>query len=129
MTFVVREGDSTSTGGFVLKASGRQLCDERRLARMGDPVWCAACQRVGFIAQGNPTYIDDFVAVATHGQTVRCDCPADEHRLIASQVDVTADMDASIGIPADQAKAAQKAARRLTAALSDGSLTLERPCT
>jgi uncharacterized Zn-binding protein involved in type VI secretion len=126
MTFVVREGDSTSTGGFVLKASGRQLCDERRLARMGDPVWCAVCRRVGFIAQGNPTYIDGFVAVATNGQTVRCDCPDDQHRLISSQDLVTADMDATISIPADLAKTAQKLAKKMTIAISDGSLSLQR---
>lgn len=126
MTFVVREGDLTSTGGFVLKASGRQVCDERRLARMGDPVWCAACQRVGFIAQGNPTYIDDLVAVATHGHTVRCDCPADNHRLISSQQTVTADMQATISIPRELAKTAQKVARKMTVAISAGSLQLER---
>jgi len=126
MTFVVREGDSTSTGGFVLKASGHQLCGERRLARMGDPVWCAVCQRVGFINQGNPTYIDGFVAVATDGQTVRCGCPEDRHRLISSQNQVTADMDATISIPPDLAKAAQKAVKKMNAAISNGSLLPER---
>lgn len=126
MTFVVREGDLTSTGGFVLKASGRQLHDERRIARMGDPVWCAICERVGFIAQGNPTYIDGFVAVATDGQTVRCACPDDRHRLISSQDQVTADMDATISIPADLAKAAQKLAKKMNAAISDGSMSLQR---
>jgi uncharacterized Zn-binding protein involved in type VI secretion len=126
MTFVVREGDSTNTGGFVLKASGRQSYEERRLARMGDPVWCRACQRVGFIAQGNPTYIDDLVAVATNGQTVRCGCPRDRHRLVASQTQLMADMDATIGIPSDQAKVAQKIARKMNAAISEGSLTPER---
>ena len=126
MTFVVREGDSTSTGGFVLKASGRQLCDERRLARMGDPVWCAACERVGFIAQGNPTYIDEFVAVATHGQIVQCNCAGEDHRLIASQDQMAADMDATIGIPADLAKVAQKQAKRMTALIAEGALLLDR---
>lgn len=126
MTFVVREGDSTSTGGFVLKASGRQLCDERRVARMGDPVWCAGCERVGFIAQGNPTYIDEFVAVATNGQTVRCGCPGDRNRLISSQSQLMADMDATISIPADLAKAAQKLARKMNAAINEGSLLPER---
>jgi uncharacterized Zn-binding protein involved in type VI secretion len=126
MTFVVREGDSTSTGGFVLKASGRQLYDERRLARMGDPVWCAVCERVGFINQGNPTYIDEFVAVATNGQTVSCGCPDDRHRLISSQNQVTADMDATISIPPDLAKAAQKVAKKMNAAISNGALAPER---
>jgi hypothetical protein len=93
---------------------------------MGDPVWCAACQRVGFIAQGNPTYIDELVAVATHGQSVRCDCPDDHNRLISSQNTLTADMDATISIPPDLAKMAQKLARKMTAAISDGSMLLER---
>ncbi len=116
MTSVIREGDSTTTGGAVLKTSATQVWDERRLARMGDPVWCAACQQVGFIAQGNPTFIDELVAVATNGQVVRCGCPAGDNRLIASQDQLKADMEATINIPKDQAEKARKRARQMTRA-------------
>lgn len=109
--FVVREGDSTSTGGKVLATSAGQKWDERRLARMGDPVWCAACDQVGFIAQGNPTYIDEFIAVATDGQRVQCGCSGSEHRLIASQDQLQADMQATIEIPKDLAEKARKRAK------------------
>lgn len=113
MTYVIREGDSTTTAGLVLQTSGTQTWEERRLARMGDPVWCAACEQVGYIAQGNPTYIDQVLAVATDGQIVQCDCPLGDHRLIASQDGLCADMDASIEIPKDLAEAARKRAKRL----------------
>ncbi|WP_147464013.1 PAAR domain-containing protein, partial [Pseudomonas cannabina] len=42
MSFIVREGDSTTTGGFVLSGSASEVIDQRRVARMGDPVWCPA---------------------------------------------------------------------------------------
>jgi uncharacterized Zn-binding protein involved in type VI secretion len=116
MTYVVREGDSTTTGGVVLSASGSHTWEDRRLARMGDPVWCEQCAQIGFIAQGNPTFIDELVAVATDGQTVRCGCEEGIHRLIASQDQLQADMDATIKIPKDMADKARKRARRMTRA-------------
>lgn len=119
MTSVIREGDSTTTAGVVLQTSGTQSWGERRLARMGDPVWCAACEQVGYIAQGNPTYIDQLHAVATHGQIVRCDCPVGDHRLIASQDELRADMEATIDIPRDQAEVARKRAKRLSRAMRE----------
>lgn len=124
MASVIREGDATTTGGVVLQTSGTLTCEERRLARMGDPVWCAACGQVGYIAQGNPTYIDQLLAVATDGQRVRCDCADEDHRLIASQDQVKADMNAAIDIPKDLAKKARKRAKRLSEALRQaGSLS------
>ena len=113
MTYVIREGDSTTTGGTVLKSSGTQTLADRRLARMGDPVWCPACEQVGFIAQGNPTFIDQLVAVATHGQAVRCGCTEHTNLLIASQDQLQADMEAMIVIPKDMAEKARKRARQL----------------
>lgn len=116
MAYAVREGDPTSTGGFVISASATQLCEERRLARMGDPVWCPACEKVGYIAQGNPTFIDEFVAVATHGHEVQCDCDRGTHTLFASQQGLAADMDAAIEIPGDMAEEAKLRAEKLTQA-------------
>jgi uncharacterized Zn-binding protein involved in type VI secretion len=122
MVYVIREGDLTTTDGFVISASARTLVQWRKLARMGDPVWCPACQRVGFIAQGNPTYIDEFVAVATHHQAVQCECPPGSHRLLASPGSVMADMEASIDIPGDFADSARMRAARLNVAIQDGTL-------
>ena len=116
MTYVVREGDSTTTGGMVLSATGSHTWEDRRLARMGDPVWCERCAQIGFIAQGNPTFIDELVAVATHGQAVRCGCEEGTHRLIASQTELEADMDATIDIPKDMAEKARKRAKQMTRA-------------
>ena len=104
MTCAIREGDYTSTGGVVLRTSGTLCWEERRVARMGDPVWCEACQQVGFIAQGNPTFVDNFITVATHGQAVSCACPKGTHTLISSQDQLRADMEASITIPEDLAE-------------------------
>ena len=120
MSYVVREDDPTTTGGFVLKASATQLMELRRLARMGDPVWCPACATVGYIAQGNPTFIDEYIAVATHGHYVKCDCNLGSHRLIATQQSLTADMDAAIDIPKGLAKRARLVADKMTVAVKEG---------
>jgi uncharacterized Zn-binding protein involved in type VI secretion len=122
MTQAIREGDATTTGGIVLKASGTLTWEDRRLARMGDPVWCPECQQVGFIAQGNPTFIDQLIAVATHAQAVKCGCAEGTNRLIASQDHLVADMDAAIFIPKDEAEQARKRAKRLTK-----SMQMEHP--
>ena len=114
MTQAIREGDATTTGGTVLKASGTLTWEDRRLARMGDPVWCPECEQVGFIAEGNPTFIDQLIAVATHTQAVKCGCAEGINRLIASQDHLVADMDAAIVIPRDEAEQARKRAKRLT---------------
>lgn len=123
MTQVIREGDLTTTDGFVISASAKMLVQQRKLARMGDPVWCPACERVGYIAQGNPTFIAEFVAVATHDQLVHCDCPPDTHRLRASPGSLAADMEASICIPRDLAHRAQKHAEQLSLAIQQGALS------
>jgi uncharacterized Zn-binding protein involved in type VI secretion len=122
MTYLVREGDATTTGGFVLSTSATHLVDLRRLARMGDPVWCPACRRVGFIAQGNPTYVDEFIAVATQGHTVHCACKAGDNRLIASQQHYCADMDATIPISDELAKQARLNAEQLTRSMKAAAL-------
>ncbi|MEB0040224.1 MULTISPECIES: PAAR domain-containing protein [unclassified Pseudomonas] len=122
MTYVIREGDRTTTDGFVIRASGKVVVQSRKLARMGDLVWCPGCERVGFIAEGNPTYIDHYVAVATQGQTVRCECSPGSHRLLASADSVPADMDATVSIPPDLAEIAHIAAERLLSAIQAGTL-------
>lgn len=124
MSFVVREGDPTTSGGFVLAASASEVIDLRRLARMGDPVWCPACKTVGFIAQGNPTYIDEYIAVATHGHEVSCGCKPGSNQLRASQEQFKADMEAAIPIPDDQAEQAQLNAERISQAIKDGTYHL-----
>jgi uncharacterized Zn-binding protein involved in type VI secretion len=124
MSHAVREGDPTTTGGFVLKASATQQLELRKLARMGDPVWCAACEKVGYIAQGNPTFIDEYLAVATHGHNVKCDCVPGSHRLISTQQNLAADMEATIDIPKDLAKRARQRAEKMTEAIRKGVL----PC-
>ncbi|KTC51224.1 hypothetical protein AO258_18390 [Pseudomonas syringae ICMP 19498] len=134
MSFIVREGDLTTTGGFVLSASASEVIDLRRVARMGDPVWCPACGEIGFIAQGNPTYVDDLVAVATQGHEVQCGCAPGSNTLTTSQEHVRADMDATVDIPEELASTARLYAEHLARSLRDGSYTpevlrpLSQPC-
>jgi uncharacterized Zn-binding protein involved in type VI secretion len=120
MPYVVREDDPTTTGGFVLSASATQRMDERKLARMGDPVWCPACVTVGYIAQGNPTFIDEYIAVATHGHHVRCECAPGSHQLISTQQILAADMDAAIEIPKGLAKRARLVVDKMNDAVKEG---------
>lgn len=121
MSYAVREGDPTTTGGFVLNASATQLIDLRRIARMGDPVWCAACESVGYIAQGNPTFIDEYIAVATHGHAVQCACKPGSNQLISTQESFAADMDAAIAIPDDMALIAKSNADKMTHSIREGT--------
>ncbi|WP_426142326.1 PAAR domain-containing protein [Pseudomonas sp. DWP3-1-2] len=122
MPYIVREGDPTTNGGFVLSASATELMELRRFARMGDPVWCSACASVGYIAEGNPTYIDELIAVATHGHLVHCGCKPGTNTLIASQQVIQADMDAAIAIPADLAEQAKSQADRINRSIKDGTM-------
>ncbi len=119
MPFIIREGDTTTSGGLVSNTSSRVILDGQRVALMGDPVWCPACRSAGYIAQGNPTYVDEFVAVATHGHEVRCGCPPGSNRLIASQDKFQADMDAAIDIPEDMITEARRRAEALTQEIKD----------
>jgi uncharacterized Zn-binding protein involved in type VI secretion len=123
MTYVIREGDLTTTDGFVMAASAKMVVQQRKLARMGDPVWCPACEQVGYIAQGNPTFIAEYIAVATQDQQVHCGCPPGTHRLLASPGSVTADMEATINIPADLAETAHLKAQQLSYAIAQGTLS------
>ncbi|PPS25855.1 hypothetical protein BVY11_23715 [Pseudomonas amygdali pv. morsprunorum] len=125
MSFIVREGDLTTTGGFVLAASASEVIDLRRVARMGDPVWCPACGEIGFIAQGNPTYVNELVAVATQGHEVRCGCAPGSNRLTASQQEIQADMDAAVTLSTELASTARLHAEQLARSLRDGSYTPE----
>ncbi|KTB85540.1 hypothetical protein AO072_06970 [Pseudomonas syringae ICMP 13102] len=131
MSFIVREGDLTTTGGFVLAASASEVIERRRVARMGDPVWCPACKEIGFIAQGNPTYIDELLAVATQGHEVQCGCATGSNTLTTSQEHVRADMDATITIPEELANTARHNAEHLARSMKDGSFTPDvlRPLT
>jgi uncharacterized Zn-binding protein involved in type VI secretion len=106
MAYAVREGDPTTSGGVVLRTSGEQVEGLGRLARMGDAVWCAACRQVGLIAQGNPTLVNEYIAVATESHQVRCACTPGSNRLIATQQVLAADMEATIDIPDDQSERA-----------------------
>ena len=131
MSFIVREGDLTTTRGFVLAASASEVIERRRVARMGDPVWCPACKQIGFIAQGNPTYIDELVAVATQGHEVQCGCEPGSNTLTTSQEHVRADMDATITIPEELANTARQHAEHLARSMKDDSFTPDvlRPLT
>jgi hypothetical protein len=64
MTFVIREGDPTTTGGVVVKGSANTTIESKKAARLSDPVWCPKCSSMGSIAQGNPTVIDESVAIS-----------------------------------------------------------------
>lgn len=121
MTDVIREGDLTTTDGFVITASAKIVVQQRKLARMGDPVWCPECERVGYITEGNPTFIAEYVAVAAHGQAVHCGCPPGSHRLLASPGSVPVDMEATISIPTELADLARMKAERLSQSIQDGA--------
>ncbi|GAA0424350.1 hypothetical protein GCM10008969_54790 [Pseudomonas veronii subsp. inensis] len=125
MVFVIREGDPTTTGGKVVKGSTNTTIEYKKAARISDPVWCPKCSSMGFIAEGNPTFIDEFVAIATHGHVVQCGCPFGSNRLISTQTSTMAAEDTSVTIAPDFAAQAQAATHIWAKAISDGSYKSE----
>jgi len=125
MAFVIREGDPTTTGGKVVKGSTNTTIEYQKAARISDPVWCPKCSSMGFIAEGNPTVIDEFVAIATHGHAVQCGCPFGSNRLISTQTSTMAAEDVSVAIAPDFAAKAQAATHIWAQAIRDGSYKSE----
>lgn len=125
MAYVIREGDPTTTGGKVLAGSTTVNVEYRKAARISDPVWCPKCSSMGFIAEGNPTFIVEGVAVATHGHAVQCGCPSGSNRLIATQSTVMAAEDGSVTIAPELAALAQAATHVWAKAIADGSYNSE----
>lgn len=123
MALVIREGDPTSTGGIVVAGSSTHTVEFRKAARISDPVWCPACKSMGFIAEGNPTVIDEHLAVATEGHAVKCGCPFGSNRLIATQGSVVAGTGGSIGIAPDLAVRAEAATEIWARAIREGTYT------
>jgi uncharacterized Zn-binding protein involved in type VI secretion len=121
MTFVIREGDPTTTGGVVVKGSANTTIESKKAARLSDPVWCPKCSSMGFIAQGNPTVIDESVAIATHGHIVQCGCPFGSNRLISTQSSTMAGEDAGVAIAPEFAAQARAATHIWAKAISEGS--------
>jgi hypothetical protein len=83
---------------------------------------------MGYIAEGNPTFIVEGGAVATHGHAVQCGCPFGSNRLIATQSTVMAAEDGGVGIAPDFAALAQAATHVWAKAISDGSYVSEYSC-
>ena len=121
MAFVIREGDPTTTNGIVVAGSSSNTIENRKAARISDPVWCPSCKSMGYIAEGNPTVIDQYLALATHGHIVKCGCPYGSNRLIATQSTVMAAQEIPVGIAQDLALKAEAGSQVWASAINDGS--------
>ena len=73
--------------------------------------------------EGNPTVIDEYVALATHGHAVKCGCPFGSNRLIATQNTVMAAEDIAVSIAPDLAAKAEAATQVWAKAIREGSYT------
>lgn len=87
--FVIRQGDTTTTGGRVLAGSPSLEVEYAQAARLRDPVQCPRCGTDGQIAEGNPTLLAEGLPVAGAGHLVNCACPPGSHRLVAGQFSVS----------------------------------------
>lgn len=128
MPYIIREGDPTTTGGKVVKGSATTFVEHREAARISDPVWCPRCSSVGYVAEGNPTFIVEGVAVATQGHAVQCGCPLGSNRLIATQNTVMAAEEGSVCIAPDFAALAQAATHVWAKAITEGSYISDFSC-
>ncbi|BFI60771.1 hypothetical protein KD5_05210 [Yersinia pseudotuberculosis] len=71
---VILVGDSTTTGGKVLR--GSPLANQTQgVSRKGDPVFCPACKATGVISEGSTLANISGIAVALEGHNVICGCP------------------------------------------------------
>lgn len=128
VAYVIREGDPTTTGGKVIKGSATTYVEYREAARISDPVWCPKCSSIGFIAEGNPTFIVEGIAVATHGHAVQCGCLLGSNRLLATQRTMMAAEDDRVTIASEFAALAQAATHAWAKAISNGSYKSEYTC-
>lgn len=67
------EGDLTTHGGKVVKASGSFTIDGRRAARLGDPLTCPM-HGISVIVQGDAATLDEGIPLALHGHRGACGC-------------------------------------------------------
>lgn len=125
MAFVIREGDPTTTGGIVVAASAQFIVEHRKAARLSDPVWCPECSSMGFIAEGNPSFIEQNLPVATHDHAVKCGCPFGSNRLIATQSTVSAGDVTPQKIASELAASAEAGTKIWAQAIRDGSYQSE----
>ncbi len=67
------EGDATTHGGKVIKASGSFTIDGRRVARIGDVVLCPV-HGVNSVIEGDGATLDEGIPLVLHGHHSRCGC-------------------------------------------------------
>ena len=69
------EGDATTHGGKVIKASGSFTIDGRRVVRVGDLVACPIPgHAINPIIEGEGTMLDEGIPVVLHGHHSACGC-------------------------------------------------------
>ena len=67
------EGDATTHGGRVIKASGSFTIDGRRVVRVGDLVLCPV-QGVNPMIEGDSATRDEGIPLVLHGHHSLCGC-------------------------------------------------------
>ncbi|WP_445494553.1 PAAR domain-containing protein [Photorhabdus sp. SF281] len=77
---IILKGDTTTTGGDVLKGSGL-VNQQSSVACKGDPVFCPACKQTGAIAEGSNVFNIQGIPVALEGHLVNCGCSTGACRL------------------------------------------------
>lgn len=109
----------------MVAASAQFIVEHRKAARLSDPVWCPECSSMGFIAEGNPSFIEQNLPVATHDHAVKCGCPFGSNRLIATQSTVSAGDVAPQRIASELAASAEAGTQIWAQAIRDGSYQSE----
>lgn len=71
---MIRHGDPTTTGGFVMAFSSTMFDDGRRIALHGDEATCGICQGVFKIFGSGTDATEKGRATVLHGDSVICPC-------------------------------------------------------
>lgn len=80
---IILVGDTTTTGGSVLTGAAESNQEGRKVARLGDSVFCPVCKVMGKIAEGVTEMKVMGIPVALEGHRVSCGCPEGSCRLVA----------------------------------------------
>ena len=87
MSYIVRQGDPTTTGGTVLQGNGALTVQDKPATIEGMQASCPSCPAaIGVIKALGPRNLDiSGVPVIVHGDQVQCGCPPGSNLVQATQ--------------------------------------------
>ncbi|SDQ21738.1 Zn-binding Pro-Ala-Ala-Arg (PAAR) domain-containing protein, incolved in TypeVI secretion [Paraburkholderia fungorum] len=105
---MIRHGDPTTTGGFVMAFSSTTFDDGRRIALHGDEATCGICQGVFKIFGSGTDATENGRATVLHGDPVICPCGKNKV-FVVSDPGCHVEIETGVARPGGAASAARSA--------------------